>query len=263
MQTRTYSLDFIFEEHEENICLNKNAPTRPVQSSFLSPSSLLPCSFPSAAMDARPMCRGLGQDGSSCDCEAFLAPQNHNGKSPLHCLECHHGPSKHPAPSQAALTPGSASQNSISVSKENVLSIFEQTVRSGTTKTSGQNSALGSGSVRFTSTKRKAATIPELQSAGCAKVGDIVFSEKWTYEECTSYFQKIFPKPFAYILDAQTAKPPWALITQESRKLKLVTKEQLGGQDLWFYRCGKNRGIEETHIIIGMIWLTSSLHGSR
>ncbi|KAF8888135.1 hypothetical protein CPB84DRAFT_1630733, partial [Gymnopilus junonius] len=218
---------------------------------------------PSAAMDTRPMCRGLGQDGSSCDCEAFLAPQNHNGKSPLHCLKCHHGPSKHPALSQAALTPGSASQNGISVSKENVLSIFEQTVWSGTAKTSGQNSALGSGdrSLPSSATISKA-TIPELHSAGCAKVGDIIFSEKWTYEECTSYFQKIFPKPFTYVLDAQSskrmrisvtsaAKPPWALITQESHKLKLVTKEQPGGQDLWFYQCGKNRGIEETHIIIG------------
>ncbi len=89
-------------------------------------------------------CRGV-TNGVSCDCEEFLAPQNHQVGTKLVCMECLHGPSRHPVPSRVAPKPADSSRvlsgsfpasvtavSSVSQSdqpsRDSVMSIFKQTV---------------------------------------------------------------------------------------------------------------------------------------
>ena len=119
------------------------------------------------------------------------------------------------------------------------------------------------GSLRHSNLISKA-TLTDLESLGCAKLGDITFSETWSYDECTAYFSKILPRPFEYTLNASrhgkttrqstaaAAKPTWVLVTLDHRKLKVVNKDRPTGWDLWFHRCGRKSGPDDVHIIIGL-----------
>lgn len=110
--------------------------------------------------------------------------------------------------------------------------------------------------------------LADLESMGCAKLGDINVSEKWTYDDCTSYLSDILPRPFEFALNASqhskttrhstaaATKPTWVLVTTtDHRTLQVVSKDRPTGKDLWFHTGGKKSRAEEVHIILGVLLL--------
>jgi hypothetical protein len=98
-------------------------------------------------------------------------------------------------------------------------------------------------------------------SKGCAKY-DVTINSEWTYEECSTYFAEIFPKPFEYaqsIIPTATAKSRvtrntksnWVLIAKVKRHLEVASVDKPSGEDLVRYKGGGKCGTDNSHVYIG------------
>lgn len=101
-----------------------------------------------------------------------------------------------------------------------------------------------------------------LEKRGCAYFDDAAeayeLRKDWTHRQANTFFENLFPLPFAYLASLNNSKGKsaelkcqWMLINKEKHHYHLVTTENPGGKQLHFFRGSSKPSVATTNVIIG------------